>query len=177
MLCYPFLFSTITDDSSETKIAGFSDLSLELKYQFFKRDHLSFAVKPGISFPTGSYSDGLGSGRLSETMFFITTAEFPSVIINGNLGYLRNENKCGDALNIWHASFDIDKKLSKEFHLVFNTGIEKNPDPADKSIPVFGLIGLYYCLSDNCEFSLGYEHDFIKEETHHSFIYGLTLRF
>lgn len=141
VLCYPFLFSTISDDSSVTKIAGFSDLSLELKYQFYKGDLLSFAVKPGVSFPTGNYNEGLGSGRLSGTLFFITSAEFPSISINGNLGYLRNENHCRDALNIWHASFDIDKKLSKEFHFVFNTGIEKNPDPANNTIPVFGLLG------------------------------------
>jgi hypothetical protein len=177
VLCYPFLYSTTTADSSITKMAGFSDLSLELKYRFYKGEHLSFAVKPGISFPTGSYNEGLGSGRLSGTLFFITSLELPTVCFNGNLGYLRNENRCGDALNIWHASLDIDKKLSKEFHFVLNTGIEKNPNPDDNRIPVFGLLGLYYCLNENCEISLGYEHDFIKEETNHSFIYGLTLRF
>ncbi|MFH0895630.1 MAG: transporter [Bacteroidota bacterium] len=177
ILNYPFLFSTIIDDSSITKIAGFSDINLEVKYQFFKKDHISFALKPGVSFPTGSYIDGLGSGKVNCTLFLILTAEYPTISYNANLGYLKNENRCGDALNIWHASLNIDKKFSKEFHFVFNTGMEKSPDPTSNSFPVFGLLGFYYCLSDNCEFSLGYEHDFIKEETHHSFIYGITLKF
>lgn len=177
VLCYPFLFSSLSSDTSTTKIAGFSDLSIELKYRFYKGEHLSLGIKLGISFPTGNYNEGLGSGRASGTVFFIATAEYQLISINWNLGYLRNENLCGDALNIWHASFDVDKKLSKEFHFVFDIGAEKNPNPDDNNIPVFGLLGLYYCLNDNCEISLGYQHDFIKDETNHSFIYGLTLRF
>ena len=174
---YPFLFSTIQDDTSESKIAGFSDISLEVKYRFLQYEVISLAIKPGFSFPTGNYHEGLGSGRVSESFFLILTAEFSSMFINGNLGYLRNENKCGDALNIWHASVDIDYKLSNEFHFVLNSGIEKNPDTIVKTNPVFGLLGLYYCISENCEISLGYKHGFTKPETDHAFIYGLTLRF
>jgi len=177
VLCYPFLFSTILNDTGETKSAGFSDLSIEVKCQFLKYKSISFAIKPGVTFPSGNYQDGLGSGKFSGTIFFIATAEFTSFIINGNLGYLRNENKCGDALNIWHASVDIDCKLSKEFHFVLNSGIEKNPDISVHTNPVFGLLGLYYCISDKCEISLGYDHDFKQGETNHSFIYGLTFRF
>ena len=174
---YPFLVSSVTVDSFASRIAGFSDLSVELKYQVFKRKHLSFALKPGITLPTGRYSDGLGSGRVSGTLFCILTAEYPGVTLSGNAGYLRNENRCGDALNIWHASLDADKKLNEQFHFVCNAGAEKSPNPSESVVPVFALLGVYYCLSESCELSLGYERDFILKETHHSFIYGITLRF
>jgi hypothetical protein len=174
---YPFLFSTILNDSSETKSVGFSDLSFEVKYKFLQYKSLSLALKPGITFPTGNHNEGLGSGKISETLFLITTAEFSSFIINGNLGYLRNENKCGDALNIWHISADIDYKLSDDFHLVVNSGIEKNPDKTDKTNQFFGLAGLYYSINNKCEVSIGYNRDFKKTEINHGFIYGLTIRF
>lgn len=174
---YPFLFSTIQDDTSVTNFAGFSDISLEIKYCFLHYDAISLAIKPGITLPTGKYHKGLGSGKVSESFFLISTVEFSSIFINGNLGYIRNENKCGDALNIWHASLDLDFKLNNQFHFVLNSGIEKNPDKYDKTNPVFGLLGLYYCISENYEISLGYKHGFTKPETNHAFIYGLTLRF
>lgn len=177
VISYPFVFSTIIDDTGEIKTAGFSDINIEVKYLFYKNKKISFAAKPGISIPTGSFKDGFGSGKFSGSIFFISTLEFSSFFVNGNLGYLRNENKCGDALNIWHASIDVDYKLSDEFHFILNTGVEKDPDILATTNPVFGLLGLYYCINDNCEISLGYYHDFKKEETNHSFIYGLTLRF
>lgn len=174
---YPFLFSSNHNDTSILILSGFSDLNIEFKYCFLQYKDISLAIKPGFSFPTGNYNEGLGSGRISESFFLLFTAKISSMLINGDLGYLRNENKCGDALNIWHASADIDYKISDEFHFVLNSGIEKNPDTSVKTNPVFGLLGLYYCIGNNCEVSLGYKHGFTKAETDHTFIYGLTLRF
>lgn len=174
---YPFLNSSVQDDTSISIVSGFSDLNMEIKYRFLQNEVISLAIKPGISFPTGNYIEGLGSGRFSESLFFIMTAEFSSMYINGNLGYLRNENKCGDAINIWHASVDADFSLSDEFHFVLNSGIEKNPNLTVKTNPVFGLVGFYYFINENCEISIGYKYGITKTETNHAFIYGLTLRF
>lgn len=174
---YPFLNSRVQDDTSLSIVSGFSDFNMEIKYRLLQNKVISLAIKPGISFPTGNYIEGLGSGRFSESLFFIITAEFSSMYINGNLGYLRNENRCGDAINIWHASVDADFSLSNEFHFVLNSGIEKNPNLTVKTNPVFGLAGFYYFINDNCEISLGYKYGITKTETNHEFIYGLTLRF
>ena len=177
VISYPFLFSRTQNDTSVSIVSGFSDINVEIKYRFIKYEKISLAIKPGISFPSGNYNEGLGSGKLSASFFLIATSEFPSMFINGNLGYLRNNNKCGDALNIWHASVDIDSKLSNDLRFVINSGIEKNPDISKNLNSVFGLVGLYYNLGEKCEISIGYKHGFTKAETDHAFIYGLTLRF
>jgi hypothetical protein len=174
---FPFLFSSIQEDTFTSKVAGFSDLSIEMKYCFYKKRGISFALKPGISIPTGKYSLGLGSGKVSSSVFLISSIDLSPFIINCNIGYMRNANKCGDALDVWHVSVDADYTASKEFHIVVNSGLEKNPDFSDKTNPAFGLIGLYYCLSKNCEISAGYKHGITRTEADHAFIYGLTLRF
>lgn len=173
----PFLFSSIQEDTFMSKTAGFSDMSLEVKYCFYNKKGISFALKPGISIPTGRYTLGLGSGKVSGSAFLISSIDISPFIINANIGYLRNANKCGDALDIWHISVDADYSATKELHVIANTGLEKNPDISVITNPAFGLIGLYYCLSENCEISAGYKHGITFTETDHAFIYGLTLRF
>lgn len=173
----PFLFSSIQEDTFTSKVAGFSDMSIEIKYCFYNKKGISFALKPGISFPTGKYTEGLGSGKISGSTFLISTIDCSPLIINSNAGYIRNANKCGDALDIWHISLDVDYAVNNEVHIVANSGIEKNPDISDKTNPAFGLIGLYYLLNENCEISAGYKHGLSSSETDYAFIYGLTLKF
>jgi len=177
VVAYPFLFSKIQNDTSVTNIRGFSDAGVEFKYCFFEKDILSLAIKPGISIPTGKYQLGMGSGKVSGSAFFIASLNLSALFINGNLGYMRNSNKCGDALDIWHLSLDADYSIKEDFHLIANTGIEKNPDKSEKLYPVFGLIGVYYCLGENFEISTGYKKGLTSAETNHAFIYGLTFRF
>lgn len=177
VLSCPFIFSTVSGDTAETSFSGFSDICIEVKYCFWKKEKVSFAVKPGISFPTGNYKNGLGSGKFSESLFLISTFDFSKIVSNLNAGYLRNENRCGDAPDIWHISADIDYSASKNLHIVVNSGAEKCPDLLSKTPPVFALIGLYYFLNEDCELSIGYKKGITVTETNHAFIYGLTLRF
>ncbi|HNW98700.1 MAG TPA: transporter [Bacteroidales bacterium] len=174
---YPFLFSNIQDDSGITRVAGFSDISIEVKYCFYNNNNFSVAIKPGLSFPMGKYEQGLGSGKISSSAFLISSINLSPVEINCNIGYIQNANKCGDALNIWHFSLAADYSTKQNLHIILNSGIEKNPDSTDKTYPIFGLIGIYYCINDNCEISTGYKHGITSAETQHSFIYGITLRF
>lgn len=177
VLAYPFVNVELLEDSLITKNAGFSDLSFEFKYSFLHREHLSLAIKPGVSIPTGKYTTGLGNGKFSGTIFLITSYDFSPLLLNANFGYLRNDNKCGDALDIWHISADIDYEISPKTHFVANTGIEKNPDPEATEHPVFGLAGFYYLINENCEVSFAYKDGVSSPETNHAFIYGFTLRF
>jgi|GEM_PF-5264623 len=55
VLTVPYQFLEETD--------GISDISLELKYRFYEKGGLSFALKPRISFPTGDEDKGLGAGE------------------------------------------------------------------------------------------------------------------
>ena len=89
--------------------SGLSDLSLEYKHRFFEKDGLSMAVKPGITLPTGGEERGLGTGKPSYGILFITTKEAGPWAIHANIGYTHNEYKLqadedANKKGIWHAS-------------------------------------------------------------------------
>lgn len=174
---YPFVFINEFEDSSVSRISGFSDIGMEFKWRFMEHDKWSLAFKPGFSLPTGNSSLGLGNGKLGYSGFLISTNTFGNLTINSNAGYIRNENQHGDAENIWHASAGFDIAATDILHFAFNGGAEKNPD-VNSDIPcAFGLIGLYYFLSDDNELAFGYKCGLTEAECDHSFIVGLTLRF
>jgi len=54
---------------------GISDLSLELKWRFWEAEGLSFALKPGVTAPSGKEEKGLGTGKVGYSLTFITSAE------------------------------------------------------------------------------------------------------
>lgn len=177
VIAYPFVYTSSAENSSMLVATGFSDHILELKFAFFEKQLFSLAIKPGVSVPTANYEQGLGSGRMSASLIFIMSTTFPRLCVNGNVGNLRNENNCGDALDIRHVSVDADYLLNPRYHLVLNAGIEKGPRPSSTSHPAFALLGFYYIITEQCEFSRAYKHGLTPTATNHAFIYGLTLGF
>ncbi|OPZ96645.1 MAG: hypothetical protein BWY70_01706 [Bacteroidetes bacterium ADurb.Bin408] len=134
------------------------------------------AIKPGLLIPTGNWRKGLGCGRLSASLFLVNTLNFSRVMLHTNLGFLHNANRHGDALNIWHASLGGDVALDGRFHLVLNTGIEKNPDSDDPVMPAFALAGMYILITPDCELAAGYKTGITRPESDHSVIIGFTFR-
>ncbi|HBG71021.1 MAG TPA: hypothetical protein DHV29_12770 [Bacteroidales bacterium] len=174
---YPFVFINEFEDSSISRISGFSDVGVEVKWRFLEHDKWALAIKPGFSLPTGNSALGLGNGKLGYSGFLISTMTFGKLAINTNAGYIRNENLHGDAKDIWHASAGFDFAATEILHFAFNGGAEKNPDVQSDTPSAFGLVGLYYFLSDDNELAFGYKCGLTEVECDHSFIVGLTLRF
>lgn len=177
VISIPFINKSTLSDSVNTKTAGFSDLSLEIKYRFLSHEKFTLAIKPGLSVPTGDHESGLGAGKYSGSLFLISSLMVNSIIINCNTGYMQNNSRCGDATDIWHISVATDYSVSDNFHFVFNAGLEKNPDNTDSTLPAFGLLGFYYFINGNLELGAGYKNGLTSAETKHAFTYSLTIRF
>lgn len=162
---------TISDED------GISDISLEGKWRFYDKNRLSFAVKPGITFPTGNEERGLGAGRATYGIFFITTKELDPLAFHLNLGYTRNENTVDERKDIWHASLASEAEIVKDLKAVGNIGIERNPDKSSSTAPAFILGGLIYSISESLDIDLGLKVGLNKPETDYSILAGVALRF
>lgn len=173
----PFIFNSKLENNVLSRVSGFSDLGIEVKYRFFNNKSIALAVKPGLTLPTGNHDSGLGSGKISFSGFFISSLAIKKVNIHCNIGYLRNENVCGAATDIWHVSIGIDYNINDAVHLAINPCVEKNPEKEIKNPLCSGILGLYYCITEHAEIGLGYKYGFTEPETDHSFIAGLTFRF
>jgi hypothetical protein len=161
---------TISDED------GLSDISLEGKWRFYEKGGLSFAVKPGITLPTGNEKRGLGAGRMTYGMFVIATKQVEPLAFHLNLGYTRNENKVEERKDIWHVSLASEVEIVKNLKAVGNIGIERNPDKSSHTDPAFVLGGLIYSLTDILDIDLGFKVGITNPETDYSFLAGLVLK-
>jgi hypothetical protein len=178
VLGIPYQWFRIKEDGDTVeKEDGISDISLELKWRFFEKDGLSLALKPGITLPTGDEDRGLGTGRVTYRLFFITTKEIKPWAFHLNLGYIRNENKVDERKDLWHLSLASEVEVTKDLKAVANIGIERNPDKSSNTHPAFILGGLIYSINENIDIDFGIKGGLNKPETDLTFLAGMALRF
>jgi hypothetical protein len=161
---------------------GISDISVELKWRFYEQDGLSFALKPGITLPTGSEDKGLGTGKTGYSLFFIASKKIGSSAFHVNAGYLHNEykletDKDGQRKDLWHLSVAGTYEIVENLQLIANMGIEKNSDMNSKIDPAFALAGLIWSVTKNFDLDMGFKMGLTQSETDYAILTGLTLRF
>jgi hypothetical protein len=178
VLGIPFQWFKVKEDGETTSSEkGLSDISLELKWRFFEREGWSFAIKPGVTFPTGKEEKDLGSGKFTYSMFFITTKEIEPLAFHLNLGYTRNENKLDERKDIWHISLASEWEILKDLKLVANIGLERNPDKISNRPPAFILGGFIYSIFENFDIDIGIKGGLNHPETDFTFLAGIAWRF
>ncbi len=183
VLGIPYQWFRVKEDGDVTfKEDGISDMSLELKWRFYEKDGLSLALKPGFTLPTGNEKKGLGNGRPSYGLTFITTKEVGPWAFHFNLGYMRNEYKLredkeANRKDIWHVSLASEVEVVKNLKLVGNIGIERNPEKASSKHPAFILGGVIYSISENLDIDFGVKGGLNKPETDFTILAGIAFRF
>lgn len=175
----PYATVRVEDAGTTTAVRGATDMSIELKARFYEKDGLSFAVKPGVSLPTGDEEKGLGNGKPSYGAFLITTKEAGPWAFHFNVGYVRNEYKLqadedANRKDIWHVSLASQVEVGKDLNIVGNIGMERNPDRNSKTDPAFILGGIIYAVSEELDIDLGVKAGLNKTETDTTVLAGIT---
>ena len=173
----PYKFLSAKEGENKISHDGVSDAELDLKWQFYEHEGLSFALKPGVTFPTGDDDKGLGTGRTTYHLFFITSKEVKPWAFHVNLGYIRNENKADERKDIWHASLATEVEVSHSVKLVADIGVEKNPDRASSTNPAFILGGAIFTVSKSIDLDLGIKGGLNKAEPDYTILAGITIKF
>ncbi|MDP3285877.1 MAG: transporter [Desulfobacterales bacterium] len=161
---------------------GISDIGLELKWRFFEQNDLSFALKPGITIPSGDEDTGLGTGKVCYGATFIATKEIDPLTLHINLGYTHNDYKLkadeeSSEKDLWHISLAGVYEVSDNLQVVVNIGVERNPDKESGTDPSFVLIGLIYSITPDLDVDLGFKAGLSGTETDAALLTGLTMRF
>lgn len=161
---------------------GPGDISLELKWRFYETGGLSFALKPGVTLPTGDEDRGLGNGRASYSLTFITTGESGPWASHMNLGYTRNEfaletDREAFRKDLWSASCAAEVEVAEGLRAVGNVGIQRNPERASNSHPAFILAGMIYSVSKRVDIDFGLKAGLNEPETDWTGLAGMSLRF
>jgi len=183
ILGFPYLFNRVTENDVVTeKNNGFSDMTFEVKWRFYEKDGLSFALKPGLRLPIGNEDKGLGDGRLGYGITFISTKEIDRWAFHLNLGYSRHNFKLesdgvANRSDIWGASLASEYKTRKNLKFVANIGLERNIDATSSTPPAFLLGGVIYSLRDNFDLDCGLKYGLTKPENDLTGLAGITWRF
>ncbi len=168
-------------DGVTTTERGISDVSIQLKWRFYEKDGWSFAVKPGVTLPSGDEDKGLGNGKASYSAFSIVTKDMAPWAFHFNVGYIRNEYKLqadedANRKDIWHVSLASQVEVVKDLKAVANIGLERNPDKTSNTNPAFILGGFIYSVTDNLDLDFGIKSGLNKPETDKSYLAGITWR-
>ncbi|MHB8844742.1 MAG: transporter [Nitrospirota bacterium] len=161
----------------QTNEKGISDASFEVKWKFYETGGLSFALKPGISFPTGSEKKGLGTGKYGFSAYFITTQELELWAFHLNLGYMRNNNRADEREDLYHLSIAAEYSIKDTLRVVVNIGQERNPDRMADRNPAFALAGFIYGITENLDVDLGLKAGITAPETDRTVLAGMAYRF
>jgi hypothetical protein len=176
-LPYQWMIKEKEDGDVTADENGISDISIEVKWMFYEKYGFSAALKPGITLPTGDDEKGLGTGRVTSSLFLIATEEIEPWAFHFNLGYIRNENRSEERKDIWHASLASEVEVANKLTLVANVGIEKNPDKVSTTDPAFILGGVIYSVTDAFDIDFGLTAGLNKPETDYSVLAGANFRF
>jgi hypothetical protein len=181
VLGVPFQFSRASEDTDDghevTTEEGISDVSAEIKWRFFEREGLSFALKPGVTFPTGDRDKELGGDRMTYSLYLISTLEAGPTWFHANVGYIQNENKDDDRRELWQASLAMEYAAAEKLKLVANIGVDRNPEIGTETNPAFILGGVIYSLTDYLDVDMGVKGGLNDVSPDYSILAGLTWSF
>ncbi len=177
LVSVPFAVVRTRDASGVSEVQGFSDVGLELKWRFARAADWDFAVRPGITFPSGDRTAGLTAERSSQSLFVIGSRAFGRAGVHANAGYTRNDNIVGERTNLWHASIAGEWSAAKSIRAVANVGIERSPNFTAASDAVFALAGFVYSPFERLDLDIGYKRALTDSETDHAVLVGTAVRF
>jgi opacity protein-like surface antigen len=173
----PYALIRTKDSEGSVTHDGLEDVGIAVKWKFYEKEGLSFALKPGLTFSTGDQDKELGTGKPTYSLFLIATKEVKPWAFHLNVGYIGNENKIDQRVSLWHASIAAEVEVVKSLKVVANTGIQRNVDRSSHTDPAFLLGGLVYSVSENIDIDVGYKYGLTKTEVDHTVLAGITIKF
>lgn len=182
VLSYPFTWQNVKENG-ETVLDnnGLNDLSLALKWRILEIGPASFAIKPAITFPSGSYDRSLGTGRPAYSATLISTVEFKTLAVHANIGYTNQRytdaDKDGSRENLWNMSLASAVEVMKGLQVVAEIGTATNPDRDSTTWPTFIASGVIYSALENLDLSLGVKGGLNAPETDVALLSGITFKF
>lgn len=156
---------------------GFGDISLDLKWRFYEINGWGFALKPGVTFPSGDSDKGLGTGRATYHLYGIVTKEMEPWAFHLNLGYIRNENKVDQEQNIWHASAAAEVEFVKSLKAVANFIVEGNPVKEANTPVTYATGGMVYAISEKVSIDGGVKFGLTRPSADITYLLGVTFKF
>lgn len=155
---------------------GLVDVGLDIKWRFYEHGPLSFALKPGATFPTGDTQRALGTGDTVWSLFLVSSYKLEEWNFLLHLGHVHHNNTFNERVDLWHASAAVTWQATDQLKLIVDTGTNRNTERFATDDPVFVIGGLIYSPVENFDLDLGYRTTAVEGSREHALLAGMTLR-
>lgn len=156
--------------------SGFADLGVDIKWRFYEDERLRFAVKPGMTFPTGNDDLGLGTGRTAWSIYLVSEYQLDRWTFLLHLGHIHNNNVLSERIDLWHASTAVTWQATAKLQLIVDTGTYGDADPHTSADPVFVVGGLIFSPAGNVDLDVGYRSVATDNARLSALLAGITVR-
>jgi Putative MetA-pathway of phenol degradation len=170
-----YLRLTLDNGLAHTRDAGLSDVTVDVKWRFFEKGPLSFALKPGIVIPTGNDAKGLGRGNFAGGSLLVFSYQPGPVAFHSHLGYLYNDI-VGERRSLWHVSGAITWQVVESLKLVADLAYDTNPIELGANGVFRTVLGAIYSPTKDVDVDVGVKHGHQKPALGTALLVGLTLR-
>ena len=164
-------------DGSRTVKQGTADIGLDLKWRFYEQENLSFALKPGLTTPTGDETKNLGTGKSTRSLFLVTSYDAAPWEYHLHLGYIHNRNVLGQHESQRHISVAAGRKVSDKLKLAVDYGTDTPTSQASSLNTEFFILGAIYSVRKNLDLDFGAKWGLTPPEADFTWLAGVTFRF
>ena len=171
------LYSSIYNSGFKSDLSGINDIGLEVKWRVLELEKFSLAVKPGLILPIGNHTKGLGTGKLGYSLLLIADQELSSLLLHFNIGYIRNENRLLERIELWFTSLAAEIPVAESLSIVAEIGTCSNRGKIADGHPAFVLGGAVYSIADGIDIDLGLQKGLNKHESDLAVLAGVTIKF
>jgi len=170
----PYLHLTEETAAGRTVTKGVLDAYLNLKWRFYERDTLSFAVLPSLIVPTGAA--GLSSERVNPGARLIASYEPGAFAVHADGGYRNFDNVQGLREHLYHLSAAVMYTLHDTLKLVADQSGETSPDPASSNSVRYTTLGAIWIFSPGVGIGCGVKMGHGDQAIERSYLCGVGMR-
>jgi len=152
-LVLPYLRIAEETAAGRRVATGMLDFHLNLKWRFFERDNLSFAVIPSLIVPTGA--EGLSAEGTVPGALVVASYEPGAFELHADAGYRNYRNVPGLREDVYHLSASVSYTLHQTLKLVADRSGETNPNPASSTSVRYSTIGAIWFFAHNAGLGCG----------------------
>ncbi len=167
--------ATASSEASATA-QGAGDVSLDLKWRFYEKGHASFALKPGLTAPTGDETRGFGNGSATYALFLVGSFAGDAWTTHAHTGYKANRNRLGQPADVLHFSAAALYQASSRVKLVADWALDTDFDLSLSRQPAWLVLGAICALTDKVDLDLGLKKGLNTVAPDTSLLFGMTLR-
>ncbi|MBI3575178.1 MAG: transporter [Gammaproteobacteria bacterium] len=164
-------------DGNRTVNQGTADIGLDLKWRFYEQGNLSFALKPGLTMPTGDETRNLGTGRSTRSLYLVISYDAAPWEYHLHFGYIHNRNILGQHESLRHISAAVGRKVGDNLRLVADYGADTPASRASSLNTEFFILGAIYSVRKGLDLDFGAKWGLTPPEADFTWLAGVTFRF